>query len=251
VTNGTQPLTAVELSLAKDQGTRVADFAKMLKSHVPTPSPVPSTENPMSWGKTWKATVSANVTQVGYDAGLVIVTFTGDCPAPSTQRMLTVYGDFDTVLTRCDIGYEFVIDPASRGGGCHTRIIGTDVSSRICQACGCPFCVRDTNGSFTHGEQQPSKTQWESSKEMKIQGINVKVWQGKAISAVEDYALHTSIGYLAENLSIPVFVNVSHPLWQQSTARIDAFTHDIDDKVFAIPQSCFHSRDLALKLQMI
>jgi len=242
VTNGSELLTEKQLSLAHDQGTRVADFAKMLKANIPTPSPAPNVDGPPSWGTTWHAMVSANVTQVGYDAGMVIVNFTADCPTPSTQRMLTVYGDFDTVLTRCDMGYEFIIDPPSRGGGCRARIIGTNVDRRICEACGCPFCVRDTNGSFAHGEQYPSSTQWESSEQTKIQGVSVKVWRGRAISALENYALRTSIAYSADDLSVPVFVNVSHPLWLQTAARIDHFTHNVDDGSFVIPPSCFQSR---------
>jgi len=246
VTNGSQSLKEADLALAKGQGIRIAGFANMLKASKPTPSPAPSISDPASWGQTWKATVSTNVTSVGYDAGLVIVEFTGDCLTPSTQRMLTVYGDFDTVLTRCDMGYEFIIDPPSRGGGCHPRVIGTDVDARICEACSCPFCVRDTNGSFSHGEQYPSKTQWESSVDMTIQGVNVKVWRGKAVSAVQNYALHTSIAYSAEDPSIPVFVNVSHPLWLQTAARIDNFSRVIDDSVFTIPSSCFHGQTPAV-----
>jgi len=238
VTNGSQSIADADVALANDQGTRVADLANIIRSKKPTPSPVPSINVPPSWGQTWKATVSANVTQVGYDAGLVIVTFTGDCSIPSTQKMLTVYGDFDTVLTRCDLGYEFIIDPPSRGGKCHPRVIGKDVDRRICEACGCPFCVRDTNGSFTHGEQFPSNTQWDTVEDIGIQGVDVRVWRGRAVSAREDYALQTSIAYSSLDYRTPLFVNVSHPLWLQTAARIDNFTHVINSSDFAIPPSC-------------
>jgi NAD(P)H dehydrogenase (quinone) len=248
VTNGSQSVAEEELALAKDQGARVAGLAKVLSANKPTPSPVPSIGVPPSWGQTWRATVSANVTQVGYDAGLVIVNFTGDCSTPSTQKMLTVYGDFDTVLTRCDLGYEFIIDPPSRGGKCHPRVIGKDVDRRICEACSCPFCVRDTNGSFTHGEQFPSKTQWENVEDIEIQGVGVRVWRGRAISAREDYALQTSIAYSSVDHSTPLFVNVSHPLWLQSAARIDNFTRRINNSDFAIPPSCINSQGLEVHL---
>ena len=38
------------------------------------------------YGEEWAATVSSNMTQVGFDMGLVIVNFTGRCTMPNTQR---------------------------------------------------------------------------------------------------------------------------------------------------------------------
>merc|ERR1719204_163751 len=98
------------------------------------------------------------------------------------QKMRTVYGDFYTVLTRCDLGTEFTIAPTSRGGGCSSRKIGEDVDKRICEACGCPFCVRDTNGTFTHGENSGSMTSWESKENKILNGVDVIVWNGRAQS---------------------------------------------------------------------
>merc|ERR1712176_388463 len=145
------------------------------------PTPAPTIESPPSFGNRWSATVTATLTNVGYDAGIVIVNFTGECGADaSKQKMHTVYGDFDTVLTRCDLGREFIIDPPSRGGGCHPRIIGKDVDARICQACSCPFCIRDTNGTFAQGDSGPSITKWTSKSRKFIQGKDVLVWDGVA-----------------------------------------------------------------------
>ena len=87
--------------------------------------------SPPSFGSSWSATVSANVTQVGYDAGLVIVNFKQQCDVdPAQMKQQTVYGDFYTVLTRCDLQREYTIAPASRGGGCEERVIGTDTDGR-------------------------------------------------------------------------------------------------------------------------
>ena len=103
----------------------------------PGPPAPPESSGPPPFGSQWRASVSANVTQPGYDAGLVIVNFTQRCGAnPKAQQMKTIYGDFYTVLTRCDLGYEFTIQPASRGSGCTARKIGVDVAERICSACG-------------------------------------------------------------------------------------------------------------------
>jgi hypothetical protein len=230
-----------QLAFARDQGTRIARVAAILKATSLTPSPTPSPliQEPPSWGRKWKAIVTANLTQVGYDAGLVIVNFTGYCEDPATQKMVTIYGDFDTVLTRCDMGYEFIINPPSRGGGCIARVIGRDANARICEACSCPFCVRDTQGKFTHGEKHPSKTVWESKRSMNVMGTQAIVWQGKAVSAIESFALQTTIAYSAENPSVPIFVNVTHPLWVQTSARISNFSDAISDHAFDIPSKCF------------
>jgi len=227
-----------DMVLAFGEGQRVASIASALKSESTSNSTV---ESPPQWGDTWYATVSANLTQVGYDAGLVIVNFTAECKEdPSTQKMRTVYGDFYTVLTRCDLGTEFTIAPASRGGACTSRKIGSDVDARICEACGCPFCVRDTNGTFSHGEQSGSATLWQSKEQITLWGADVIVWKGRAESSTngKSFDLETSIAYSIDEKT-PLFVNVSHPLWVQTAARLDGFTNDIDASHFDIPQSCF------------
>ena len=48
--------------------------------------------------------------------------------------MRTTFGDFYTVLTRCDLGMEYTIAPPSRGAGCTSRNIGRDTDERICLA---------------------------------------------------------------------------------------------------------------------
>jgi len=230
---------------ARDQGRRTAQLAATLMESAPPspgPSPQPVSDGPAPWGENFTAQIAANFTQVGYDAGIVIVNFTSHCSTPSTQKMRTVYGDFDTVITRCDLGREFIINPPSRGGKCMPRVIGRDVDKRICEACGCPFCVRDTQGTFTHGEDYPSQTVWNSKERTEIFGHDVYVWKGVAVSSVKEgqsYALSTSIAYLAADPSIPVYVNVTHPLWTQTQATVDHFTHEIDEHDFDIPDACF------------
>jgi NAD(P)H dehydrogenase (quinone) len=246
VTNGSESLdsNSESLALARNHGSRLAQLAARLK---PAPAPVPPKfGSPPSWGENWTAVVSANLTNVGYDAGLVIVNFSGSCASdPRQQKMRTVYGDFDTVLTRCDLKREFIIDPPSRGGTCRSRVIGEDVDARICEACSCPFCVRDTNGSFTHGEHFASKTVWETRERKLIAGEEVLLWSGVAASiGASNFNLKTSIAYSTSSLDgslIPRFVNVSHPLWTQTAARIDNFSRSIDVDVFAIPKECFRA----------
>eukprot|EP00404_Azadinium_spinosum_P000849 CAMPEP_0180415716 /NCGR_PEP_ID=MMETSP1036_2-20121128/70_1 /TAXON_ID=632150 /ORGANISM="Azadinium spinosum, Strain 3D9" /LENGTH=603 /DNA_ID=CAMNT_0022420541 /DNA_START=70 /DNA_END=1882 /DNA_ORIENTATION=- len=242
VTNGSAAFASgsEELALARDQGARIAELAASLRATT-TPTPAPGAGSPPSWGENWSAAVSANLTQMGYDAGLVIVNFSGQCGAdPSLQKMRTVYGDFDTVLTRCDLGREFIIAPPSRGGGCTSRSIGQDVDARICEACSCPFCVRDTNGTFAHGKL-PSTTEWSKPVRKQIGGADVLLWSGVARSSGqgETFPLQTSIAYAAADATTPLFVNVSHPLWVQTAARIDNFSRSIPPGIFDIPQGCF------------
>merc|ERR1719453_924036 len=53
------------------------------------------------FGRSWTATVASNMTQVGFDMGMVLVNFTGSCVNPATQQARTVYGDFYTLLLLC------------------------------------------------------------------------------------------------------------------------------------------------------
>ena len=93
----------------------------------------------------WWARPVANYTSVGYDAGTLDVVFSSDCSAgAAAQRMKTVYPDQYTVLTLCDRGYSYVVDPDSRGGGCELWPVEDDT----CATCACPFCVRDTAGAW-------------------------------------------------------------------------------------------------------
>ena len=143
VTNNSAPLDASALELGRAHGARMARQAAAMRRGAASPPPPPGPSGggggggkgmPPRWGDLWEAKISANLTQVGYDAGLVIVNFSTACgDEPAKQKMKTVYGDFYTVLTRCDLGYEFTIAPASRGGACTHRRIGLDVDGRICQ----------------------------------------------------------------------------------------------------------------------
>lgn len=256
IVNSTGAVVADDLQTAYYQGQRVTQVAQALASLAPfgpTPAPAPTPPTPPTpsppvgggppgFGLTWKAKVSANLTQPGYDAGLVIVNFTTLCGEdPHEQMMRTVYGDSYTVLTRCDLGWEYTIAPASRGSGCLPRLIGRDVDARICGACGCPFCVRDTNGTYSHGERSNSVTEWGAKTRMIIGGHEVDVWKGTASSTgsggAEPFALGTNVAFFPDGIT-PAFVNVSHPLWVQTAASFEDFTTDVDNAEFGIPDNC-------------
>ena len=181
------------------------------------------------------------MTSAGYDAGLVIVNFTSACGDPAQQKMKTVYGDFYTVLTRCDLGLEFTIAPASRGGDCAARTIGVDVDARICSACGCPFCVRDTNGSYAHPDASAGLADvlWDAPRAFSREGRRFTAHAGVAVAVggSDDYSLKYDLAF--DDDGHPAFVNISHPLWISTAARVDGFTRDVAGDAFDIPRGCF------------
>lgn len=243
IVNSTGILSAVDLASGASQGSRIATVAKALKQSMPsnaTGCTGTTCPRPPSWGTQWSARVSANLTQPGYDAGLVIVNFTTKCDDPHKQQMKTVYGDYYTVLTRCDLGWEWTIAPASRGGNCTAKLIGRDVDERICGACGCPFCVRDTQGSYTHGENSGAINRWTGPTREVLAGITVDVWTGTAESTgsgAQPFTLATSVAFLPDGVT-PAFVNVSHPLWVQTAASVVDFNTVVSEDVFLVPKGC-------------
>ena len=232
------------LALAGDQGFRAAGVAAALARGGRAPVAPTNGSSPFAppgFGDAWRASVSANMTSAGYDAGLVIVNFTSACVDPSDQRMLTVYGDFYTVLTRCDLGLEFTIAPASRGGACAARKIGEDVDARICSACGCPFCVRDTNGTYAHPDDNANSSAilWEAARPFTREGRRFTAHAGVAVAVggADDYSLKYDLAFDADGK--PAFVNVSHPLWISTAARVDDFSNVVPADAFDVPKNCF------------
>ena len=95
-------------------GATSASLLLGLHAAAATAVPAPPNLAPAWWGHP-----VANYTSVGYDAGTLDVVFSSDCSeGPARQKMKTVYPDQYTVLTLCDEGLSYVIDPGSRGGGC-------------------------------------------------------------------------------------------------------------------------------------
>lgn len=229
------------LERAGGQGHRAATVAAALARGRKPDKPANGSAAPPSFGDAWAGAVSANMTSAGYDAGLVIVNFTSACGDPAQQKMKTVYGDFYTVLTRCDLGLEFTIAPASRGGDCASRKIGVDVDARICSACGCPFCVRDTNGSYAHPDASAGLADvlWDAPRAFAREGRRFTAHAGVAVAVggSDDYSLKYDLAF--DDDGHPAFVNISHPLWISTAARVDGFTRDVAGDAFDIPRGCF------------
>ena len=139
------------------------------------------------------------------------------------------------------VGLEFTIAPASRGGDCASRKIGGDVDARICSACGCPFCVRDTNGSYAHPDASAGLADvlWDAPRAFSREGRRFTAHAGVAVAVggSDDYSLKYDLAF--DDDGHPAFVNISHPLWISTAARVDGFTRDVAGDAFDIPRGCF------------
>ena len=67
------------------------------------------------------------------------------------------------------------------------------------------------------------------------------MWRGLAESdqqrGGQAFALTTDVAFLPDGQT-PAFVNVSHPLWVQTAARVDAFTRMVDPHAWDVPDKC-------------
>ena len=74
---------------------------------------------------------------------------------------------------------------------------------------------------------------------MSVGGETLNIWRGTATaeSSTEHYSISTDLAFDLDGT--PRFVNVSHPLWVQTAARIDGFVREAPDSVFEVPHECF------------
>lgn len=194
------------------------------------------------FGEEWTGTVASNMTQIGFDMGLVIVNFTGRCASPQTQNSKTVYGDFYTLLLLCDQGVEYEIAPASRGGGCVKRVIGTsDLDPRVCEVCSCPFCIRDTDGMYPN-------TTWDVRGEIETihagdRTAEAHVWRGHQSNGV-DQSHEVEVAFAEDPKTgdlQPFATNISDRLWVTSRAQIIGYTEGVHPAdAFTVPDKCLH-----------
>ena len=195
------------------------------------------------YGEAWTATVASNMTQIGFDMGLVIVNFTGRCPTPALQNAKTVYGDHYTLLLLCDQGIEYEIAPASRGGGCVKRVIGTaDLDPRVCEVCSCPFCIRDTDGQYPN-------TTWDVRGDIQTihagdRTAQAHVWHGHQ-SDGNDQSHEVSVAFAEDPVTRdlqPFATNISDHLWVTSRAEIQDYREGVPPDAFTVPDICHPTR---------
>lgn len=228
VVNGDEPIASdsQDLTFAKDQGARTAELALRLKQCTPSPTPTPAVS---TFPAAWKATTHSNLTQPGFFAGEVIVDFAVDCTAgPSKQKMYTQYPDHYTVITRCDLGWQYIIAPASRGLSCEIW----PVKSATCSQCGCPFCIQN------NGTTWQKEIQWEGSSKVatsKITGQTVQVWHGKQV--VGDAAQVMPMQFAVSSDSKPVSMIVNSSQWISSVTWFENFKEGVDADEFEPPAS--------------
>ena len=78
-----------------------------------------ATEGPPGLPPVWTGVPTANYTMPGYDGGTLDIRFYSDCSrGAALQRMKTVYPDTYTVITYCDRGWSYLLQP--KGPGPHT-----------------------------------------------------------------------------------------------------------------------------------
>ena len=94
-------------------------------------------EGPPGLPPVWTGVPTANYTMPGYDGGTLNIAFYSDCSrGAALQRMKTVYPDTYTVITYCDRGWSYLLQP--QGPGPHTCVVWP-VAPGTCEVCACPF----------------------------------------------------------------------------------------------------------------
>ena len=116
----------------------------------------------------WAGVPTANYTMPGYDAGILNIKFYSDCSrGPAQQRMKTVYPDNYTVLTYCDLGFQYVL---GKNGYEAPLCEIWPIYPGTCDVCSCPFCVRqDPEGTW--GSQGPGAVTWTSGGEQETSPV--------------------------------------------------------------------------------
>ena len=184
---------------------------------------------PPGFPPTWSGIPIANYTMVGYDAGKLNVQFSSDCSAgPSAQRVLTVYPDKYTVITRCDQGWNYILDPKSRGSGCALWPVQDDT----CQICACPFCLRDSYSVW--GSAGLGAVTWTSNETSTspLTGDAVVVWRGTQANGNNvAHAVSVASG-------LPVSQIVTSPNYLTIGTFFANFTSGVPAGAFDVPAKC-------------
>ena len=154
--------------------------------------------------------------------------FSSDCSGgPASQRMRTVYPDKYTVLSRCDLGWNYIIDPSSRGGGC----VVWPLKSDTCSSCACPFCLRDTGGVW--GSTGSGNVTWLDMHPAisPVTGAPVTVWRAlQANGNIVEHAVSAA--------GLPVTQSVSSPSYLTVATHFDSFTLSVPLGTFDVPAIC-------------
>ena len=141
--------------------------------------------------------------------------------------MRTVYPDKYTVLSRCDLGRNYIIDPSSRGGGC----VVSPLKSDTCSSCACPFCLRDTGGVW--GSTGSGNVTWLDMHPAisPVTGAPVTVWRAlQANGNIVEHAVSAA--------GLPVTQIVSSPSYLTVATHFASFTLSVPLGTFDVPAIC-------------
>lgn len=208
-----------EIRLAKDEGQKIASLAAQIKGSSLAPK-VPT------FPLAWKATTHGNLTQPGFFAGDVLLNFAVDCTeGPAKQKTFTSYPDGYTVITRCDKGYQYIIQPASRGVTCSLM----DLKPESCTQCGCPYCIQTT------AKKWPEEVQWEHVGDAYTKTFSylddngrtftelTRIWHGKQIAGDGSQKLSLEFATSVHD-DKPVSMVVNSSEWISSSTWFENFT---------------------------
>jgi len=193
-----------------------------------TPATVPPT-----FGDAFTSFLIVNISQPGYDGGNVFLNFTADCSGGAfAQKSKVTFGNFHTVLLRCDRQTIYRYDLA--GIDCSTSAIPSDISSRVCQACTLPFGIRDTAGVWTtDGELDGfsfGPAHVDPQGELLYSGVE-KAPQG----AARQLALEAAFAPGGR----PRVVSVTQPNWIRTRVNVVEYEPTANESAFE-PPPCFH-----------
>merc|ERR1719272_290858 len=190
-------------------------------------SSIMQTSVPPIFPAAWKATTHGNLTHPGFFAGDVVLDYAVDCTeGPAKQKMMTVYPDRYTVITRCDLGYQYIIGPASRGLSCDIW----ELKPITCSQCGCPFCIQST------GNEWQKDMQWEGTRQRStspITGQTVDVWRGKQVTGAQLLPIEFSVSLDSK----PVSMVLNSSQWISSVTWFENFTEGVGAHDFEPPAS--------------
>ena len=226
-----------------------------------TAAPPNASQSPPAFPATFSAALLVNISQPGYDGGNVFQNFSGDCSAgPFAQRSKTTFGNFHTVLLRCDENRIYRYDLS--GIDCSTSEIPSDVSARVCAACtvrasvrtlgcsGCcnrpsfnldsrclrsrpqlPFSVRDSGGIYTT-DGRLDGFKWQR---LPAAGSRLR-YKGVEMSSTVAQEVTMEATFDADGT--PRLISVAQPGWQRTTLRISNFQTVLKPGTFDLP-ACF------------
>ena len=195
---------------------------------------------PPSLPPMWTGMPTANYTMPGYDGGTLNIEFYSDCSqGAALQRMKTVYPDTYTVITYCDKGWQYLLQPQGIAPPfCEIWPVAADT----CELCSCPFCLnQDAEGRW--GSQGAGAVTWISGPDAAtspVTGEPVLVWHGTQPNgnSVEHSSSSSSSSSSTSGSSVPVTQYITSPNYLSVGTHFAHFATTFNLSTFDRPALC-------------